>query len=152
MTCFSKTFKKFILRRKFLMTFLVIDRILSDFCLSLLSISYFVTYLTLFLPKYLDIRTKHSFLIPFLISLYFATHPITLLLEILGGRMHGPSPPQWLGDCPPVPLSLRPWSARKPLSIEVCISWVLTVFHLCDQASTTPDPPFHPHFERPTYM
>jgi len=29
---------------------------------------------------------------PFLVSSYFATHPITLLLEILGGRMHWPSP------------------------------------------------------------
>jgi len=35
---------------------------------------------------------------------------ITLLLKILGGRMHGPSsPPQILGDRPPSPpLSLRP--------------------------------------------
>src|SRR6218665_2443311 len=28
----------------------------------------------------------------FLLTSYFHTHPITLLLEILGGRIHGPSP------------------------------------------------------------
>src|SRR6218665_1515828 len=57
----------------------------------------------------------------FLLSSYFATHPITLLLEILGRRMHGPSPPpQILGDRPPAPLSLRPWSMSC-----VCLSVAL---------------------------
>src|SRR6218665_2297573 len=28
----------------------------------------------------------------FLLTLYFHTHPLTLLLEILRGRIHGPSP------------------------------------------------------------
>src|SRR6218665_1199746 len=49
-------------------------------------------YTTLFVPKTLYFRTKHSFMTPFLVSSYFATHPITRLLKILGGRMHGPSP------------------------------------------------------------
>jgi len=45
----------------------------------------------------------------FLLCSYFRAHPTTLLLKILGGRMHGPSPPQILGDRPPpVPLGLRP--------------------------------------------
>jgi len=44
---------------------------------------------------------KKSFIAPFLVSSYFATHPITLLLEILGGRMHGPSPTSnFLGTSP----------------------------------------------------
>src|SRR6218665_4029467 len=35
---------------------------------------------------------------------YFHAHPTTLLLKILGGPMHGPSPPpQILGDRPPSP-------------------------------------------------
>src|SRR6218665_1695574 len=36
---------------------------------------------------------------------YFHTHPTTLLLKILGGPMHGPSPPPQIlgGPSPPVP-------------------------------------------------
>src|SRR6218665_3238642 len=37
----------------------------------------------------------------FLLCSYFRAHPTTLLLKILGRRMHGPSPPQILGDRPP---------------------------------------------------
>src|SRR6218665_1425226 len=33
-----------------------------------------------------------TFLTPFLLSWYFNTHPITLLIEILGERVHEPSP------------------------------------------------------------
>src|SRR6218665_724567 len=45
----------------------------------------------------------------FLLSSYFHTHPITLLLEIFGGRMHGPSPTSNFGrTVPQSPLSLRP--------------------------------------------
>src|SRR6218665_4136427 len=53
-----------------------------------------------FFTKNLYFRTKHSFVTPFSLSSYFHTHPITLLLEILGGRMHEPSPQIW-GDRPP---------------------------------------------------
>src|SRR6218665_3800020 len=44
----------------------------------------------------------------FLLCSYFRAHPTTLLLKILGGRMHGPSPNSNLGAVPPVPLGLRP--------------------------------------------
>src|SRR6218665_896342 len=53
----------------------------------------------------------------FLLFSYFCAHPTTLLLKILGGRMHGsPSPPQTLGDRPPVPLGFRPCMASPPLT------------------------------------
>src|SRR6218665_2044280 len=45
----------------------------------------YITYMTLFL-------TKNLLLKPVLVSSYFASHPITVLLKILEGRMHGPSP------------------------------------------------------------
>src|SRR6218665_3939642 len=56
-----------------------------------------------FLTRTTAISEKNSFTTPFLLCSYFLTHPITLLLQILGGRMHGPSPPQILGDRPPSP-------------------------------------------------
>src|SRR6218665_74066 len=38
-----------------------------------------------------------------LLCSYFRAHPTTLFLKILGGRMHGPSPPQiFWGTVPPV--------------------------------------------------
>src|SRR6218665_2338856 len=41
---------------------------------------------------------------PFLLCSHFRAHPTTLLLKILGGRMHGPSPHlTFLGTVPPVP-------------------------------------------------
>ena len=46
--------------------------------------------MTLFLTKSLYFITKNSFISPFLVS--FPGHPLTLLLQILGGRMHGPFP------------------------------------------------------------
>ena|SRR6218665_904368 len=36
-------------------------------------------------------------------SLRPCSHPVTVLLEIFGGRMHRPSPPQILGNRPPSP-------------------------------------------------
>src|SRR6218665_1982496 len=47
---------------------------------------------------------------PFLLCSYFRVHPATLLLQILGRRMHGPSPHLkfFWGAVPPVPLGLRP--------------------------------------------
>jgi len=39
----------------------------------------------------------------FLLSLYFHTHPKTLILEVLAGRMHRPSPTSDFGDRPPSP-------------------------------------------------
>src|SRR6218665_3034660 len=52
-------------------------------------------------------QTKNSLMTLFLLSSHFRTHPITLLLEILGNGCMGRSPPQILRDRPPVPLSLR---------------------------------------------
>src|SRR6218665_3396689 len=49
---------------------------------------------------------NHTF---FLLSSYFHTHPITLLLEILGGRIHGPcSTSNFEGPSPQFSTSLRP--------------------------------------------
>jgi len=49
-------------------------------------------------------KTSMSHKIPwwhlFLFSSYFRTHTTTLLLKILGGRMHGPSPSQIWGAVP----------------------------------------------------
>src|SRR6218665_3562325 len=56
-------------------------------------------------------QKKKSFMTPFLFSLYFHTHPITLLLDILGGRMHGPFPTKnFGGTVPQSSLGLRPCS------------------------------------------
>src|SRR6218665_719209 len=46
----------------------------------------------------------------FLLCSYFRAHPTTLLLKILGGLMHGPSPHLKFfgGTVHPVPLGLRP--------------------------------------------
>src|SRR6218665_4009114 len=43
-----------------------------------------------------------------LVSSYFASHPITLVLKILGDGCMGRPQPQILGAVLPVPLSLRP--------------------------------------------
>src|SRR6218665_1622229 len=72
------------------------------FCLSLLSYYYtpvycYITYKTTISEKILAT--------PFVFSSYFHTHPLglTLLLQILGGRMHGPSPcTSNFGGRPPV--------------------------------------------------
>src|SRR6218665_1401879 len=44
----------------------------------------------------------------FFTLLCFANNTLGLLLEILGGHMHGPSPPQIWGDRPPVPPNSPP--------------------------------------------
>src|SRR6218665_1942131 len=63
------------------------------FCLSLLSEMRYITYNDPFFTRKTSIsEQKNSLMTPFLFSFYFHTHPITLLLEILGGRMHRPSP------------------------------------------------------------
>src|SRR6218665_1748181 len=45
-----------------------------------------------FLTRKTTISEKNSFMTPFLLCSYFHAHPTTLLLKILGGRMHGLSP------------------------------------------------------------
>ena len=47
----------------------------------------------------------------FLVISYFAGNPITVVLDILEGRKHGPSPPKIFGDRPP---------AVHPKSPTVC--------------------------------
>src|SRR6218665_2404124 len=49
---------------------------------------------------------------PLLLSSYFYTHPITLLVEILGERMHGPSPTSnFSGGPSPIPSKSPPMDA-----------------------------------------
>ena len=52
---------------------------------------------------FLDEKPQKFLHATFLVSSYFTTHPITLLLEILGGRMHGPSPNLHFGGRPSSP-------------------------------------------------
>src|SRR6218665_1775071 len=44
----------------------------------------------------------------FLVRTYFASHPITVLLRMLGGRMHGPSSTSNLGALPSSPSQSLP--------------------------------------------
>src|SRR6218665_603670 len=62
-----------------------------------------MSYMTIFSQE------KHHFSL----CSYFHAHPTTLLLKILGGPMHGPSPHLkfWRGDPPSPPLGLRLWSS-----------------------------------------
>jgi len=62
--------------------------------------------------KKLYFRKNPSITPFFLVSSYFDTHPITLLLEILGDG-YGPSPPNILGET--VPPSLRPCLCPRPI-------------------------------------
>ena len=83
-------------RQKFRMTFfLVIDqvfRIFTDF-----PDLYFVRCRTWPFVHAHFLTRKHLFLL----FSYFRAHPTTLLLKILGGRMHGPSPTSNLGGPSP---------------------------------------------------
>ena len=65
-----------------------------------------------FFTRETPISENNSLLSPFFYSVRaFARIRQTLLLKILGGRMHGPSPPQILGGT--VPLGLRPWVLKN---------------------------------------
>src|SRR6218665_373278 len=84
MTIFSEKFPFW--RQKFLMTFfLVIDQVLRIFPLFSLVFRIFALIKVVHDP-FLTRKT------PFFLFSYFRAHPPTLLLKILGGRMHGPSP------------------------------------------------------------
>src|SRR6218665_3426514 len=62
-------------------------------------------------------KNNHYFRKEFLYDTFFYSvrifarmRQLTLLLQILGGRMHGPSPTSnFGGTVPPAPLGLRPW-------------------------------------------
>src|SRR6218665_2228849 len=56
--------------------------------------------MALFFTKKLYLRTKNSFMTPCEISSNFHAHPITLLFQKIGGRMHGPPPTQIFGNRP----------------------------------------------------
>src|SRR6218665_3962222 len=72
-------------------------------------IFYFVRYRTQPFP-----RKKNTFF-PILAANFFLVIRQTLLLKILGGRMHGPSPHLKLwGDCPPVPPRFPPLRGPPP--------------------------------------
>jgi len=97
--------------------FLVIDYCLS-FCLFsvftvlnlIFNTGYIIIFLTKILIKNLDFRQKSSSLTSFFVSLYFASHPLTVLFKILGERIHGTSPTtKFGGPSPQSHLSLRPW-------------------------------------------
>ena len=64
--------------------------------------------MALFFTKNLYFRTKNSFMTPFFTQFVLHTHPITLLFEIWGGRMHGPSPSKICGGPSPSPLRSPP--------------------------------------------
>src|SRR6218665_3604069 len=73
----------------------------------MLNVVYDPYYMTLFSRKN-TISEENSFMTLFLFCSYFRAHPTTLLLKILGGRMHGPSPTSNFGGPSPSPLGLRP--------------------------------------------
>ena len=52
----------------------------------------FIPYMTHYLAKTSISQQNIPSLHLVLVTSYFPAHPITLLLQILGGRMHGPSP------------------------------------------------------------
>src|SRR6218665_738075 len=75
-----------------------------------------ISFMALFFTKNLYFKRKNSFMKTFLLSSYFHTHPITLFLEILGRRMHGPSPHlKFLAGRPPAPryVSAHGFSIQK---------------------------------------
>src|SRR6218665_3824426 len=87
---------------------------------SILSEILYITYMTLlFLTKSLNFRQKYSSLTLFLVSSYFSSHPITVLLKILGGRMHGPSATSnFEGTVPPVPPRPPPMSHTPTSKVD----------------------------------
>ena len=81
-------------------------------------ITYMYMYMTLFFTKNIYFRKDMSSLTPFLVCSYFGTFPITLHLQILWGRMHGPSPTSNLGgNVPQSLLSLRQCALHKYLCL-----------------------------------
>src|SRR6218665_1755047 len=93
MTFFSEKFP--FSRPKILMTFLLSSTGFSDFPFLFPNFPY------LYCVKW-TISEKDSLTTPFFFLFsYFRAHPTTLLLKILGGRMHGPSPTSNLGGPSP---------------------------------------------------
>src|SRR6218665_1149848 len=92
-------------------------------------------FLTKILTKILDFTTKNSSLTPFPVSSYFVSHPTTLLLKILGGRIHGPSHrPHILGGPSPSP------PKSPPMLMEILTpDLTLAVQHLTTRPARIPN-------------
>src|SRR6218665_974199 len=72
----------------------------------MISYTLYNIYIALFLTK---TSISHTHKNPFFFCSYFRTLPITLLLQILGERMHGPSPHfKFQGTAPSSPRSRSP--------------------------------------------
>src|SRR6218665_1800341 len=94
--------------------FLVIDSILSVFCLSPLSEIMIYNIYNTFLSPNLDLTTKNSSLTPIFSQLVVSLTSNNSTSQNIGGRMHGPSLDlKFWGTVPPVPLSLRPWAKKQ---------------------------------------
>src|SRR6218665_1364324 len=87
-----------------------------------------------FLTRTTTISEKNSFMTLFLLCSYFRTHPTTLLLKILGGRMHGPPPPQILGGPSPSPSRSPPLIPSSETLSNTIFSksiWIFYTLSLC---------------------
>src|SRR6218665_3352519 len=84
--------------------FLVIDSILSVFCLSPLSEIMIYNIYNTFLSQNLDLTTKNSSLTPIFSQLVVSLTSNNSTSQNIGGRMHGPSLDlKFWGDSPPSP-------------------------------------------------
>src|SRR6218665_2281715 len=85
--------------------FLVVHQVFRIFPFFSVSFAMFNVVYDPFLTRTTAISENNSFTTPFfLLCSYFRAHPTTLLLKILGARMHGPSPTSnFWGDRPQSP-------------------------------------------------
>src|SRR6218665_940656 len=75
--------------------FLVIDQVFLIFPFFFQIFSIFTVLNVVYVPfftRQTTISENNSLMTPFLLCSYFRAHPTTLLLKILGGLMHWPSP------------------------------------------------------------
>src|SRR6218665_3168112 len=92
--------------------------------------------------SYMTLSSQEKHL--FLLCSYFRAHPTTLLLQILGGRMHGPSPSQILGGPSPSPLWVSPsdwgtdaWAVVHLKFFEGTVSQSLLSLRPCCQCTNS---------------
>jgi len=73
------------------------------------------------------LHNKNSLNLTFLVTSYFPAHPITLLLKILGGRIHRPSPSvSNFGGLSPQ--SLCPWVTVFNSKLHYVMFWVFNTY------------------------
>src|SRR6218665_3305759 len=96
-------------RQKFLMTFFSHRPGFSDF-------PFLFQDFPLLKMSYMTLSSQQKHLS--LLCSYFRAHPTTLLLKILGGRMHGPSPTSKFGGDRPPQSAL---GLRIPIFSSTCI-------------------------------